>query len=226
VRTTRKKRWWVAAVLLVGGTVSTVSRTSVLMLLAMGIVLLLLRRQDMRRMWPALIPALAAVHFALPGTLGTLKESFSPHGGLVAQQSGAKGTSGQGRLADVGPALGQLHGNPLLGEGFATRVVGAPGFDGQILDDQWLGTLVETGVLGVFAWLWLFVRSVRRLVREAQEDRSDNGWLLTALTASIVSFGVGMFFFDAFAFTQCTVIFFFLLALSSVLTRHKHAAAP
>ena len=29
----------------------------------------------------------------------------------------------------------------------------------QILDDQWLKTLVETGIIGVFGWLWLFFRS-------------------------------------------------------------------
>jgi polysaccharide biosynthesis protein PslJ len=226
IRSTKQKRWWVAAVLLMAGTVSTVSRTSVLMLLATGIVLVLMRRGDMKRMWPALIPALVAVHFVLPGTLGTLKQSFFPHGGLVTQQSGAVGTSGQGRLADIGPALDSLQPNPLFGAGYATRRVGAPGFDGQILDDQWLGALIETGVLGVTAWLWLILRSVRRLVRQARRDESDTGWLLTALTASIVSFAVGMFFFDAFAFTQCTVIFFFVIALATVLTQHRDAVAP
>lgn len=227
VRQTRQRRWWLAAALLFGGTISTISRTSVIMLLAVVVTFVALRRQEMRRMWPALIPMLFVVHVAMPGTLGTLKQSFFPSGGLLSQQTGAVGTSGQGRLADVGPALDRWYVNPLFGEGYATRVIGSPGVDGQILDDQWLGTLVETGVLGVFAWLWLILRILRRLGRAAREDRTDNGWLLTALTASVTSFAIGMFFFDAFAFIQVTVVFFVLLAFASMLTfGSRGAPAP
>jgi hypothetical protein len=226
VRRTHERRWWLAASLLFAGTISTISRTSILMLLAVVATLVVLRAKEMRRMWPALIPMLFVVHVAMPGTLGTLKQSFFPSGGIVSQQSGAVGTTGQGRLADVGPALDRWYADPLFGEGYATRVIGSPGVDGQILDDQWLGTLVETGVLGVFAWLWLILRVIRRLGRAAREDRSDNGWLLTALTASIVSFAVGMFFYDTFAFIQVTVVFFVLLAFASMLTfRHDRAPA-
>lgn len=224
VRRTNQRRWWLAAGLLFAGTISTISRTSVLMLLAVVATLVVLRAKEMRRMWPALIPMLFLVHVAMPGTLGTLKQSFFPSGGILSQQSSAVGTTGQGRLADVGPALDSWYADPLFGEGYATRVIGGPGVDGQILDDQWLGTLVETGVFGVFAWVWLLSRVIRRLGRAARQDRSDTGWLLTALTASVVSFAVGMFFYDAFAFIQVTVVFFVLVAFASMLTSRDDRA--
>jgi O-antigen ligase len=107
----------------------------------------------------------------------------------------------------------------LFGLGYSTHAVGASGFDGQILDDQWLVTIVETGVLGAVAWLWLLLGIIRRLRRAAAVERSPQGWLLTSLTASIASFGAGMFFFDAFAFIQATVVFFLLVAIACVLLR-------
>ena len=85
-----------------------------------------------------------------------------------------------------------------------------------ILDDQWLGTLLETGIVGFFAWLWIFCRCVRRLSGAAREDDSETGWLYTGLAASIASFGVGMATFDAFSFTQAAFVFFILLALAGV----------
>jgi O-antigen ligase len=179
----------------------------------------------MKRLWPALAPALVLVHIALPGTLGTLKQSFFPSGGLLAQQTSQVGKSGQGRLADLGPAFDQLSQDPLFGAGYSTHAANASGFDGQILDDQWLGTLVETGTLGAFAWLSLFVVVLGRLRRAAALDRSPSGWLLTSLTASIAAFGAGMFFFDAFAFIQVTVVFFFLVAIACVLLRRDAHSA-
>ena len=180
------------------------------MLVTIAVTFVCLRPREMKRLWPALIPALALVHIALPGTLGTLKQSFFPAGGLLAQQSANVGYTGQGRLADLGPALDQFAQHPLLG-GLQNHNRRPRGIDGQILDDQWLGTLVETGTVGFVAWLWLLL-SGYAVRREALADRSERGWLMTALAASIAAFGVGMLLFDAFAFIQVTVLFFLLSA--------------
>ena len=68
----------------------------------------------MKRLWPVLIPALVLVHVAIPGTLGTLKESFAPPGGLLAEQqvvSGGGVQPGGGRLADIAPSRSASGGN-------------------------------------------------------------------------------------------------------------------
>jgi hypothetical protein len=39
---------------------------------------------------------------------------------------------------------------------------------------------------------------------------------MTAVTASTAAFSVGMFFFDAFAFIQVTLLFFMLIAVGTV----------
>ncbi len=92
-----------------------------------------------------------------------------------------------------------------------------------ILDDQWLGVVCETGVAGTFALLWLFVRFIRRLWPAARDDDSPWGWLLMAAIASVTSFAVSMFFYDAFAFIQVTFMLFIVMGLGvSALTAPEY----
>lgn len=216
-RTSGRRRWHAAAALLVLGVFATESRTGVVMLLAVLLVHLRLRPRETRRLWRWVVPLVVVVHLAVPGSIGALRASFFPPGGVVAQESAGAGTYGSGRLADLGPSLAEWRLHPLFGEGFGTRIPDpGPTQNAAILDDQWLGTLLETGALGIAAWLWLFVAAYRRLARAARADRTERGWLCTALAASVVAFAVGMATYDAFSFIQVTLVFFVLLALGAV----------
>jgi len=73
--------WWIAAGLLVLGSLATGSRTGVVVLLVIVLSYLLLGRITVGQLWPALIPALLVIHFATPGSLGTLRSAFFPKGG-------------------------------------------------------------------------------------------------------------------------------------------------
>jgi hypothetical protein len=218
-RRLRQRRWWFAAGLLLLGALATVSRTSMLMLACVAIVFLWLRPKQMRRMWPALVPMLLVVHMALPGTIGTLKQSFFPKGGLIKEQSANPGWHGSGRLADVGPSIDKVKTKPLFGQGFGTRITDGLHPNSPILDDQWLSTLVETGLAGFAAWLWLFLRAIRRFGLEAKRDHSHRGWLLAGITGSTLAFAIGMITYDAFSFTQVTFLLFIELALAVSLLR-------
>jgi hypothetical protein len=214
-----QRRWYACALAYALAVASTISRTGIMMILVVGIVFLCLRPRETRRFWPALLLAPVAIHFVLPGTLGAIKQSFLPAGGLVAEQHASANTSGSGRLADLKPALAKWKEQPALGQGYGTQVVNlnAAGIDANIFDDQWLGTLLATGLAGFCGWLWLFVRSIRRFGREARRDSSERGWLLAAITAGVASFAIGMLTFDAFAFIQVTFLLFILLAIGSSL---------
>ena len=207
------------------------------MLFVVGLVFLLLRPTQTLRLWPAVIPALVVVHFALPQTLGSLRGAFFPAGGLIAEQSqeSRNHLSSDGRLADIGPSLAEFAHHPLVGQGYGTRIVSAlyvPGETGgqpvqaegpapnaRLLDNAWLSFLLETGAVGVVALFWLFARQIRRLGRLARRDDGDDGWLAAAFAASIAAFGISMLTFDALGFVQVTILLFILLALSSVLLR-------
>jgi polysaccharide biosynthesis protein PslJ len=225
----RKRLWWGVVAILTLGALSTVSRTAVVMLAIIVLVFLLLRTEQTKRLWPLLLPALAAIHIILPGTIGTLRASLFPKGGLIAQQRNAQ--VGSGRIATLGPALdSEWKPNPILGEGFATRVTkpddAVPVANGPILDDQWLGILLETGVIGTATLVWLIVRFLRQAGTAGKHDPSPRGWLLVCLTASTAAYAVGMFTYDAFSFIQVTFMFFVLMGLGSAALNIRPAEAP
>jgi hypothetical protein len=220
VRATRRMFWWLAAGLLLLAAVATASRTAIIMLLVVGLVYLWLRPRETKRLWPALLPAVLLIHFALPGAIGTIRGAFFPEGGLIEEQSRViEGNElrSNGRIADIAPTLREVAPQPFFGQGFGTRIVGfeVEDVNSAILDDQWLGTLLETGVVGVLGWAWLFWRAIRRLAHAAQEDESPAGWLMAGFAASLAAFAVGMFTYDAFGFIQVTFVFFILLALGA-----------
>lgn len=213
--------WWVIGGLLTIGAVAPVSRTGILMFAVIAVTFLILRRREMMRAAiPMLLPAIVAVHFALPGAIGTLKDSFFPPGGLLAEQTVRNpwDKTGGGRLADVGPALREFSDRPLVGQGLGTRQTtfqnGRPP-NSIVLDDQWLALLLEIGAAGTLAWAWLFVRFLRRTGRRAKAITSTQGWLYVALVASVASYAIGMLTYDAFSFVQVTFVLYMVMAIGA-----------
>jgi polysaccharide biosynthesis protein PslJ len=226
-----QKRWWLALILLLGGDFAGGSRTGVIGLLSILIVFIWLRRRETLRCWPALIPALIVVHFVSPGSLGGIENAFFPKGGLLKQQTatfiGHGGVTEQAtRLSRLGPAFHEFWShNPLFGEGYGTRVTGQlpngkwnPADNAQILDDEWLTTFLEVGLLGFFGWIWMFARVIRRLGARAKLERgTPEGWLPVALAGSVAAFASSMATYDAFSFTQATLLLFVLMALGATI---------
>ena len=226
-RRTRTKLWWSAAALLVLGSLATISRTGIVMIIVILFMYARTFRGVVRRLWPLLIPAIVVIHVALPGSLGTLWGAFFPKGGIVAQQSQGTGASGSGRLTHIGPGLSEAMQTPLLGQGYSTRVIDvlSPLRNAPILDNQWLTTLMETGFLGMAAWIWLFVSFSRRMMRRAREDiDSPDAWLYAALGSAVASFAWGMTFYDAFSFIQVTFVALLLITIGGLLLSQEQAA--
>lgn len=229
---TENRWWWFAAALLAFGTLSTGSRTGVVAGFVILLVALWLRPRETLRLSKWLPIMLITIHFVLPGALGTIRASFFPPGGLIAEQSGVVPGAEEhssGRIADLGPSLDEWSNKPLLGQGYGTRRSTGPEANARLLDNQWLVVLLETGIIGALAWLWLFVRVIRRLGRIARRDHGVDGWLAAALAASLAAFGGTMLTYDAFGFIQVNFVFFILLAASStfveLMAKNRDAAA-
>lgn len=232
--TTRSRLWYFVGGLLVLGSLATLSRTSVVMLLVVLVCFLVLRPRATRRLWPLVIPLAVATHFVMPGTLGTFEAYFLPKGGIVQQQTQVNVVVNMSnplwcnyapRLARVGPMLHEASKSPIFGEGYGTRITDGPGANACVLDDQWLGTLLETGGAGLLAWWWLLIAFVRRTFRVARSDDSRRGWLLGAVGTSVASLGVGMFLFDTFSFIQVTFFLFIFLAFGAILLQEDEQEA-
>jgi hypothetical protein len=214
----RQTRWWLAAGLLALGSLTALSRTGVLMLFGSTVVFLLLRRSHTVRLWPVLIVFALATYVALPNALGSLKSAFFPQGGLLAEQEQVVPQDPQfanGRLADIGPALALVRAHPILGQGFGTRIVDGPNPNAALLDNQWLGTVLETGLVGLLALVSLFVISIRRLVRDAKRNQDAGGWLSVGLAAALTGYALSMLSYDTFSFVQIAFLLFIVLALSA-----------
>jgi hypothetical protein len=216
-----KVAWLICAGLLTLGALASGSRTAALMLITLGLVFLWLKRAEAIKLAPALLPFILVCQIVMPGTLGTFKAILQPSH-IVKEQSAEMG-SGSGRIADLDESFAEFAQAPFVGKGFGTRVTTAddPINGAQILDDQWLSTLLEIGALGTLALLWLFVRTVRRIAPYARADKSADSWLATCLAASITAYGIGMVTFDSFAFIQVTFFFFVMLGFTAVLTRSR-----
>jgi hypothetical protein len=214
----RQRRWWFAAGLLALGSLTAISRTAVLMLFGSTVVFLLLRRSHIVRLWPVLIVFVIVTYVALPNALGSLKGAFFPKGGLLAEQEQIVPQDPQfanGRLADIGPALSQVRAHPILGQGFGTRIVDGPNPNAALLDDQWLGTVLETGLVGLLALICLFVISIRRLVRDARQNHDAGGWLSVGFASALTGYALSMLTYDTFSFVQVAFLLFIVLALAA-----------
>jgi polysaccharide biosynthesis protein PslJ len=209
----RKRFYWVGVVLLAVGSTSSVSRTSVLMLGVIAVSFIAVKPRETVRFAPLIVPFLVVVHFATPGTLGTLKASFF-----------GETLSNQGRTEDYGPAFQEIGRDPVFGRGFGTRITTGPEANAEILDNQWLASLIETGVVGIIALAWLLGSFVRRVGGAARQSAdSPESWLLLGLASSVAAFAIGMFLYDAFSFIQVTMVLFILLGLGSALVTGEDA---
>ena len=221
--TTRRSRLWVGAALLCTvGAIATVSRTTVVMIIAMLIVGLVLRARAILPYWPLVFVLPVVIHFAAPGALGGLYKSIFPEDGFVSSLgTGRAGQPGSGRLADLGPGYDLWSESPFVGRGVGEQEIppelppGAVQREGIaiIFDNQYLSTLVTTGLIGLVALAWFTWGAVVKLARAAKARRGRPSDLIAACSASAAGFGASMLVFDALYFVQCTLIFFIIVAI-------------
>jgi polysaccharide biosynthesis protein PslJ len=217
----RSRLWGAAAIVCAAGALATVSRTTVVMIITMVLVALLLRGRSVVRFAPLLLLLPVVVHFLTPGALGGLYKSIFPEEGLVTSLAGRAGEGGSGRLADLDPGLEIWSESPLVGVGIGEQTIpsdagpGVPDASETVLifDDQYLNTVVATGLLGFVAVVWFVWGSVVKLARAARRRTGQASDLIAACCASAAGFGASMALFDAFSFVQCTLFFFMIVAI-------------
>lgn len=201
------RRWAVVAVI-AGAVPLSVSRSGIVALITSVVVLAVVWSWRLR--YNALvIGAVGVVLFRAvsPGIIGTLRALF-----MSAEQD----PSVQGRTEDYQVVFPMIYDHLLLGRGAGTfmpeRYV--------LLDNQFLYTLVSTGLVGLAGFVCLFIgsmalaRSIRRRAAMG-EDRH----LAQALCAAIAACLVTSFTFDSFSFVQFTSVLFVLLGVVGALWR-------
>ena len=162
----------------------------------------------------ALTALAVLVYLTVPGVLGTITRLFT---GVTDDASIASRTES---YALAGQFISR---SPLLGRGFGTFL---PKY--WILDNGYLGLLIEGGILGL-AGLLILITAAAAAARKARRmavDEFDRD-LAQALLASVAAGACSLAFFDTFAFPQTAGCFFLILGMAGAMRRLTMAeAAP
>ncbi|MCS5735599.1 O-antigen ligase family protein [Herbiconiux daphne] len=199
------------------GLLSAVSRTGIVALGVMFLFILLVRPKLAGLLAVVGLPVVIVVGLIFPALFESTVLSLFDLQGLVASQTTSVGLAGQGRLADLPEAFAQFGQNPLAGTGLGSRIVVGPEANSQILDNQWLGSLLETGIIGVLGLIALLVWPIVVMVRFSfrRGVPEQRAMLVLAVTTSAIGYATSMFFYDAFAFMQTLLLLSLLLAIGA-----------
>jgi O-antigen ligase len=200
--TPRRRQWrWRATLILISIAMPmSLSRSAFLGLTFGGLALLGGWSWKRRRQAMTLLGVYAVVmRFLVPGLLGTVKSLF-----LNLRSD----PSFQGRTQDYSQIGDFIRERPIFGRGLGTFLPDIY----VLLDNQYLGIIIEMGFVGLAALLLLFLSGIfcARGARRRSRDESSRQ-LGQALTASILIAMTGFITFDAMSFPMITGLLFLLL---------------
>jgi O-antigen ligase len=146
------------------------------------------------------------IYVAVPGMLGTLVGLFTGIGNDASAES---------RTDSYSLAFEFIQRSPFVGRGLGTFLP-----DYRILDNQFLLTTIEMGLIGLLALLGLFVTAMWSAVqvRRRTDDR-ETSQLAQALLASLSAGAVSFALFDALSFPQVMGLTFVMLGMIASLRR-------
>jgi hypothetical protein len=218
---------------MIAGLLVAVSRTGVVVLGVMFLVTLLLRPRLGLVLATLAIPFGVLAAAVVPALFEKTVLSLLDINSLIASQYASPGFRGQGRLADLAPSFAEVAQNPFFGTGPGSRIVIGENANANILDNQWLGTLLESGVVGVAGLVIFFATPIVLLLAFAFRPVAPEGapaaaspWrahpqsarhaqLAFTIAVAVIGYVAGMFFFDAFAFMQTFFVLGILLAVGA-----------
>lgn len=208
-RELRRRRWLQVAA--IGLTLPmTVSRSAILGLIVIGLVLIPTWPKEERRVaYVVTIVSSVAMWALVPGLVGTLRNLFLQFGA----GSDTSTTSRTGAFSAAGAFISE---HPWFGRGFGTFLPQTYRF----LDDQYLGSLIETGIVGflilltVFATGWIAARGVRRVSNDP-EIRDLAQCMAASVAAAVVAFAT----FDALSYQIAAGLTFLVLGCIGALWR-------
>jgi polysaccharide biosynthesis protein PslJ len=190
---------------------TSVSRSSILCNVIVLVFLVPSWETRIRRLSYAAIPIFGSIIFVtVPGLLGTLLGLFS---GI------SEDASARSRWDSYGAAFTFIVHRPFLGRGPATFL---PQY--TILDNQYLMTTIETGLVGLLCLIMLLGTGI--LVGLGLRARSRNPAeksLAISLTASLAAGSLSLAFFDAFSFGMVSGFLFFVLGSLNALHHLRSA---
>jgi len=195
----RWRRWSQVAVIGFAAPM-TVSRSAILGLIVVGIVTLpTWPKRDRRIAYVAILLASVMMWLTVHGLVGTIRELFLSIGSDSSTQSRSNAFTAAGIYVSH---------NPWLGRGLGTFLPQTYFY----IDDQYLTSLIETGIIGalallaVFVTAWVTARSGRRIATDLR-DRDLGQCFAASIAVAAVSFST----YDALSFSMASGLTFLLV---------------
>ncbi len=215
---TRRRRvlYTIAIGLLLAGGLATSRKTSLVAPVGAILLLVAYRPRSVGRALLGLALVLGVlVHLTSPGALGSVLQQLEPgHVNNVLST-----TDRTARYDAVRP---DLLTHPLLGRGYES-------YDPhkyRILDNEYLGLLITTGLLGTLAYLGIFAAMMSAAHRTIRgPDRRRASYALAAF-ASVGVIALASALFDVLSFPHVPYLLFFLGAMILALREHSPATQP
>jgi O-Antigen ligase len=196
------KRW--APVALIGLAIpASVSRSAIISVVLALAVLVVLMPTRQRFFALCVAPfAVAAVFMSAPGVIGTLTELFG---------AGTTDSSVMARVADYPEVERLVHQAPWLGHGGGTYLPENPGY---ILDNQYLKTAIELGLVGVVVLVAYFLVPLTiALVARRRSGDPELRLLCAALAGAALAAGVCSLTFDSLSFPMFSNLYALVIGL-------------
>jgi len=178
----------------------TISRAAILGLAVVFLVMLpTWPRRHRRYVYAGLVAAVLGIFVVVPRLISTFLSLFAGSGATASTAS---------RTNAYGSAAAYIAHNPWLGRGFGTFLPQTYFFT----DNQYLSTLIETGIIGLLALMALFVTGwfVGRSAYHAAVHPEARD-LAQSLVASVAAAGVAFATFDALSFSIAAGLSFLIL---------------
>jgi polysaccharide biosynthesis protein PslJ len=198
---------WAGVVLIASAAIMSVSRSAVIGMVLASIVLIpTWSPARRRRILTSALVLVVVMRFAVHGLIGTILGLFT--GFFTDTSTGSRVTA----YAAVATYVEQ---RPIFGRGLATFL---PSY--YILDNQYLGTLIEMGLVGLLVLLAILISGVVEArvaaVRAVDASRRDLAYSLCAsAVVSVVAFGT----FDALSFSTAAAVAFFIVGCCAGVAR-------
>jgi O-antigen ligase len=203
----RQANWLLTAIISFGVPFAVSRAAAVAVVIA---VLVLASCWTWRARFDALVIAAVgavAMKFAKPGLLGTIRSLF-----LNANSD----PSISGRTTDYASSFFYIGQRPIFGRGAGSYLPERY----RVLDNQMLLTTIESGVVGLTAFVLLFIAGVALAHRVAKmspdpETRHLGYAILAAFPVGFIT----SFFFDSLSFNIFSIVFFLYLGIAGALWR-------
>jgi hypothetical protein len=200
----------IAVVILIGGALATQKKTSAIAPLVVIAVFTAYRPRAMARLIPLALVLLVVTHFTAPGALGGVIDQLAPHRATNVNST-------QDRVGDYEAIEPDIAARPLIGRGYGSY----DQIKHRILDNQYLTLAIGVGLLGIVAYLSIFVLSLiaaHPVVRAGDPDRAPPALAVVAgLAVALISGAI----LDFLSFPQLSYLFCMMAAIAYIFDRER-----